>query len=329
MIKPHRIKSGDTIGIVATSFLFPDKDPKNTYYQEFLKAREIVESMGFKVQLADGIDKQSWWRAGTPKNRASQINSFFANPEIDVVMVHDGGQSAIGVLSHLDYSMIKQNPKIFIGFSDVTNILLALYRKSDLVTFHGPLFTYSFGKHWHSQSEDNLKLGLEHFKNTFTSSSAIGELNPITKWEIYREGESSGKLIGGNLGMFPPLLDTEYTPKLDDFEGNILFWEIDNVESYRIEKGLYQLKMHGVLDVISGMIIGKLPGIRPTAWPGLYQPSTKEIVLEVLSDYDFPIIAEFDIGHETVDLVLPLGVEARMKAKVDNASVSIVENALV
>jgi muramoyltetrapeptide carboxypeptidase len=145
-------------------------------------------------------------------------------------------------------------------------------------------------------------------------------------WETWRGGEAEGQLFGGNLSVLASLIGTPYFPQVTDLSGALLFWEIDNTPSYRIEKALYQLKYAGVLDVISGMLIGKLPGIKRTAWQGLEEPTPKEIVLEILKDYTFPIIGEMDFGHETVDLVMPIGLKAKMDA--DNLIFEIPESAV-
>ena len=126
--------------------------------------------------------------------------------------------------------------------------------------------------------------------------------------------------------MLASLVGTEYFPSIGDLRGSILFWEIDNTPSYRIEKGLYQLKYAGVFDAISGMMVGKLPDIGRTAWKGLEEPTPKEIVLEVLKRYDFPILGEVDFGHKTVDMPMPIGLQARMDSH--NLSFEILESAV-
>ena len=110
------------------------------------------------------------------------------------------------------------------------------------------------------------------------------------------------------------MLGTPYFPSLESLQGSILLWEIDAVQSYRIEKGLYQLKYAGVLDQISGMLIGKLPDITRTAWKDFEEPTVKQIVMDVLKEYSFPIIAEVDFGHKTVDSIMPIGITAKMDA---------------
>jgi len=162
--------------------------------------------------------------------------------------------------------------------------------------------------------------------NILTSKNPIGKREPLTLWETWKEGEASGQLFGGNISTLASLIGTKYFPQINDLKESILFWEIDNVPSYRIEKALYQFKYAGILDIISGMLVGKLPDIKRTAWEGLSEPTPKEIVLEILKDYKFPIIGEMDFGHKTVDFPMPIGLKAKIDSK--NLYFEILESAV-
>ncbi len=314
VIKPPKLSKGDTVGVVATSFPFPT-DEKSDYYKQYEKGVADLESLGFKVKEGKNLRKVTWWFAGTPEGRAEDINAMYANPDVNAIIVHDGGHSAIAVLEHLDYELIKNKPKPFIGFSDITNIHSALFTKIGMVGFHGPLLTYGLGRMWEKHLPERIEEGKEALFKVLTSTRPLGKMEPLTEWECWRAGEAQGQLFGGNLSILSALVGTEYFPNKEDLEGSIFFWEIDNAASYRIEKGLYQLKYAGVLDVISGMLVGKLPGIARTGWEGLEEPTPKELVLETLKDYSFPIIGEVDFGHETVDLPMPIGLEAKINAQ--------------
>jgi len=326
VLKPPRLEKGDTIGIVATSFPFP-VDEKSNYYSQYKKGVAELESLGFKVKEGENLRKVKWWFAGTPEDRASDINSMFSDPEIKAIIVHDGGQSAIAVLEHIDYELVRNNPKPFIGFSDITNIHSALFTKTGLVGFHAALLTYGLGKMWEKHLPDKVVEGKQQLFKVLTSVKSIGKVNPLTKWECWRDGKAKGMLFGGNLSMLASLVGTKYFPKTEDLRGCVFFWETDNTPSYRIEKGLYQLKYAGVLDVISGMLIGKLPGIKRTAWKGLHEPTPKEIIMEMLKDYKFPAIGNVDFGHETVDVPMPIGLGVKMDAS--NLYLEFLEAAVV
>jgi muramoyltetrapeptide carboxypeptidase LdcA involved in peptidoglycan recycling len=315
-LKSPALKKGATIGIVATSFPFPDERlPDAPYMQEYKRGIKELERMGFQTKEGKNIRKVKWWFAGTPEERAADINAMFADPEVKAIMVHEGGQSAIALLEHIDYELVKKHPKPFIGFSDITNIHCALFTKTGLIGFHGPLLTYSLGRVWEEFLPQKKAEGKALLFNALTSTDPLGVIMPLTPWECWRAGKASGQLFGGNLSMLASLVGTEYFPRLEALRGCILFWEIDNTESYRIEKGLYQLKYAGILDVIAGMLIGKLPDIKRTAWSGFEEPTPKEIVMEVMKKYSFPIIGEVDFGHKTVDIPMPIGIRVEMDAQ--------------
>ncbi|MCL5004117.1 MAG: LD-carboxypeptidase [Patescibacteria group bacterium] len=313
ILKPNRLISGDTIGVVATSFPFPT-DQNSDYFNQYRKGVNELESLGFKTKEAKNLKRTKWWFAGTPEERASDINTMFIDPEVKAIIVHEGGQSAIATLEHIDYEAVKANPKPFIGFSDITNIHCALHTKTGLIGFHGPLLTYSLGRVWEQFLPEKKEEGKRLLFNILTSTTPLGQIQPLTKWECWRVGKASGRLFGGNLSILSSLVGTEYFPQPEELKGRILFWEIDNTSSYRIEKGLYQLKYSGILGVISGMLIGKLPDVKRTSWEGLEEPSPKEIAMEVLKDFKFPIIGAVDFGHKTVDIPMPIGLNVAMDA---------------
>ena len=325
LVKPLKLQKGDVIGIVATSFPFPTNE-NSDYFLQYKKAVKELESMGFRVKEGKNLRKVKWWFAGTPQERAEDINSMFADTEVKATIVHEGGQSAIATLEYINYDLVKVNPKPFIGFSDITNIHCALFTKVRMVGFHGGLLTYSLGRIWDEYLPDKKEKGKELLFNILTSDNAFGKIEPLTKWECWREGKAQGRLFGGNLAMLSSLVGTKYFPKLEYLKGCILFWETDNTPSYRIEKGLYQLKYAGILDVISGMLVGKLPDIKRTAFEGFVEPSPKQIAMEVLKGYSFPIIGEVDFGHKTVDIPMPIGIEVRLDA--ENLHLEFLESAV-
>ena len=324
IIKPPKLQKGDTIGVVATSFLFPT-DENSNYFSQYKKGVRELESMGFTIKEGKNLRKVKWWFAGTPKERAEDINSMFADSEVKAIIVHDGGQSAIATLELIDYELVRLNPKPFIGFSDITNIHLALYTQVGLVGFHACLLTYGLGWVW-DYLPSKREEGKKRLFNILTSADSPGKIEPLTKWENWRGGKAEGRLFGGNLSMLSSLMGTKYFPELEDLKGSIFFWETNNTESYRIERGLYQLKYAGILDVISGMMIGKLPDIKKTGWEGITEPIPKEIIMTTLKDSKFPILAEVDFGHKTVDIPMPIGIGAKMDT--DNLQLEFLEAAV-
>lgn len=268
--------------------------------------------MGFKVIEAKNSKRVKWWSGGTPKERADDINAMFSDPSIKAIIAQNGGNSAFSVLEHIDFDMIKNNPKPFIGFSDITNFHSAFFTKTGLIGFHMGLLTYSLGWIWNKEVNDQKNIAKHFFKTVLTDTSPLGNISPITQWESWRGGEAEGILFGGNLSMLGTLLGTEYFPDIKHLKGSVLFWEIDNTDLYRIERGLTQFKYSGLLDVISGMIIGKLPDLKTLPFEGIEHPTPKELVLDVLHDYNFPILAEVDFGHKAVNIPMPIGGQVVM-----------------
>lgn len=324
ILKPQKLERGDTIGVVATSFPLPVEGFPE-YIGEYQKGIKELENLGFRVKEGKNLRKIKGWYAGTPEERAEDINAMFADPEVKALIVHEGGQSAVAILEHLDYELIKKNPKPFIGFSDITNLQIAMFAKTGLVGFQGPLVTYSLGRVWDQFLPEKKDEGLQLFYKNLTSTNPLGKIKPLTKWEKWRSGKAEGQLFGGNGSYLAGLTGTEYFPKIEDLRGSILFWEVDNTPSYSIEKWLYQLKYSGLFSVISGMLIGKLPDIRKTL-ERLEEPTPKEIIMEIVKDFDFPVMGEFDFGHKTVAIPMPIGLKAKMDA--DNLNFELLEAAV-
>lgn len=313
ILRPPQLKKGDTIAVVAPAHPFP-QSTETDYLDAYLTGKKELEKMGFAVKESPKLHSIQWWRAGTPKERADDINLQFADPEIKAIIAHDGGNDCISILEHLEFDLIRKNPKPFIGFSNITNIHSALFTQTGLIGFHMGLLTYELGRIWDHYETNRTSLARSYFQSILTDNQPLGTIKPITSWENWREGEAKGILFGGNLSMLDSLIGTPYFPQIDRLKGTIFFWELDNSPSYRIERVLTHLKYMGYLDVISGMIIGKLVDIKPTASPPLYEPSIKEMVTEILSDYNFPILANVDFGHKIAQIPMPIGIQAHMSS---------------
>lgn len=328
VVKPPKLRSGDTIGVVSTSFPFPN-DKSSSYHNKYLMGKHELEKMGFNVAEGKNLGKVYWWAGGTPQERAADINAMYRDTRVKAIISHDGGQGAIALLPYLDYECIKSNPKPFIGFSDITNILSAIFVKTGQVGFHMGLLTYELGGYWQLSSEADQDLGRHLFKSILTETEPLGEIKPRSKWSTLRDGAATGKLFGGNLSMLAALVGTTYFPNIEDLRGSILFWETDNVRSYIIERNLLQLKYPGVFDVISGMVIGKLVDIKSSVFEdmGMHEPSPHEIVMETLRDTSFPVLGDVDFGHKMINTPMPVGVLAAVDAS--NKKLTFLESAVI
>ncbi len=313
LLKPSKLNKGDTIGLIAPSYPFPDEGPHD-YYDWYLKGKKEIEDMGFHLKESKHLRSKKWWFAGTAEERASDIHDMFLDPEVKAIIAHDGGYSAIALLELLDYSLIKKNPKPLLGFSDITMLHLALYTQTGLGGFHTELLNYSLGRIWNVSQPQNKEYSRNLLLQALTSTESLGIIKPLTQWERWREGIAEGTLIGGALSLVSSLVGTPYFPKIEELKGAILFFEMDDAPTYRLQRCLYQLKYSGLLNVISGMIVGKLHNIMPTGWEGMERPTSKEVIMDVVKEYSFPVLGEVDFGHESINIPMPIGIKVKLNA---------------
>ncbi|MBI2019811.1 LD-carboxypeptidase [Candidatus Daviesbacteria bacterium] len=304
IVKPPKLNIGDTIGIVASSLsVLP------SFKENYQRGKKVIEEMGFKIKEGKTIGKVRWWAAGTPKEVAQDINSMFADKNIKAIFAQTGGYSAISVLEHLDYELITHDPKPFMGMSDMTTYHLAIFAKTGMVGFHMDDVTFGLGRKPREGEGDWVKKDKEFFLKFLTKSEAPGVIKPLSEWEVWKKGKAEGHLIGGILQHLTILSGTNYFPKVEGFDGAILFWEEVGKSLYDISRSLYKLKYLGILDKISGMLIGKIKYLKPVRDEEVEEPTAKEMILDILKDYDFPIMANLDFGHFTVNIPMPIGIK--------------------
>lgn len=319
MIKPLRLKSGDRVGIISPS------EPV-TRKKNLRQGTKTLEEIGFRVALGRNVfEKYGIYMAGTDEQRASDLNRMFKDKKIKGVFCSIGGFSSNRLLDLIDYETIKKNPKVFMGFSDITVLLNAIHKKTGLVTFHGENVEYGFAK----GLSGRYRYTGEYFKKAVMTGKPIGEVLPFSgSVKVLKQGEAEGALVGGNLSTLITLIGTEYEP---EWEGKILFWEEFKQTPQDIDFRLTHLRQVGVFAKISGMVIGKL---RECDFPYWLRKSEKtkglsirKIVLKICKDYEFPIIMNIPFGHVHPQIVLPIGVRAKIDTK-ESLPFSIVEKAV-
>ena len=282
-----KLKKGDTIGIIAPASC--------TTYEKVLEAKKNIEDMGYQVILGECTKKQWYSYAGTDEERAEEINSFFADKSIDAIICMRGGYGCNRLIELLDFEVIKRNPKIFVGYSDITTLHIALNEKANLITFHGPMAVSNFTGNYNRDTYENF---IEILSNSRDKQS----IKNITKeLKVLNEGRAKGKLVGGNLATLIATLGTEYDL---DYNGKILFLEDIGEKTYKIDRFLNQLKNHGVFEKIEGLVLGDFKNCT--------QDSEKDMtLLEVFQNYfkelKKPVIYNFESGHSEPMLTLPLG----------------------
>lgn len=325
IVKPQKLNIGDAIGIVASSLpVLP------SHQEQFETGKKLVEEMGFKVKEGDTIGKTRWWLAGHPKEVAADINNMFADPNIKAIIAHTGGYSAISVIEYLDYELIASNPKPFIGMSDMTIYHLAILAKTGMMGFHMDDLSYGFGRELKEGMAGWPKLNQKFFLKFLTENKAPGLIKSITEWEEWKKGKAEGHLIGGILERISVLAGTEYFPSLNLFDGSILFWEEIGRGLSEMYQYLYQLKNMGIFEKINGMLIGKIKFLKPlrqSVRGEIIEPTLKEMVLDILKDYNFPIMANMDFGHLTLNIPMPIGIKVSFNTS--KSELNFLESAVV
>ena len=293
MVIPNKLKKGDTIGVVA-----PSNPIVGDNVEEIMKAKEKVEKDGFKVEFSKNLFSNTNGYSSSAKEKAEDINYMFSNKNIQMIWCAKGGENSNSTFEYLDYDLIKKNPKIICGYSDITSLCNIITAKTGLVTFSGTNFKtiatdetdFSYNETIKCFVDGNLDLGIPE------------------DYKVLNEGIAEGELIGGNLSLTRGLVEGKY--KID-FRDKILFLEELGFETgpAMASNYLYYMKQNGVFDKIKGL------------WIGSYNHesniSLEKIVLDVIGDkYNFPIIKSNNFGHIEKKIVIPIGT----KAKIDTAS---------
>lgn len=326
LVKPKHLNIGDTIGVISPAFpvVLEHTKTENPYYDKGIKE---LQNMGFKIKEGNNLRKRKWWSGGTVEERVSDLMDMYTDKNVKAIISQNGGQTCMDLLDKIDYEIVKNNPKPLFGFSDITNLLIAIFTKTNQVGFHSSLSTYNYGWMWADFIYDKKNLEKEVFLKTITTTEPLGIIKPASDWKSYKNGKAEGFLFGGNLSMLNFLIGTQYFPKNSDLQGAVLFWEIDSVKSYRIYKTLLQFKYHGLFDVISGMVVGRNADISGSSYDGYDEPTEEDIIKEVLKDYKFPILANVDFGHKGLNFPMPIGIKVRVDS--DNKILEFLEPAVV
>jgi muramoyltetrapeptide carboxypeptidase len=295
-LHPTPLKKGDTIGIIAPAGQLQDKE-------RFTQGVKIIQDMGFQVKFPRNLWSGSEYLADSDDNRSAEFNRFFRDEEVKGLMSVRGGYGCLRMLNKIDIAYVARNPKILVGFSDITILQNYLYEQTGLVSFHGPVVTSL------SMATEET---LEYFFHCLT------DIRPksieLKNLEVLRSGpDISAPLVGGNLASLVSLLGTCY-----DFSwaNKIIFMEDINEPLYKIDRMLTQLKLAGKLDNIAGLILGNFStSAGQSETENLrYRESVWNRVLELNPNHSIPIWGNFPAGHCTRNLSFPLGAVAQMNS---------------
>jgi len=307
IIKPERLNIGDTIGIISpASPIFKEKLDKGINY---------LKNLGFNVKLGKHVYGERGYLSGTDEERASDLHELFSDNSVKAVFCSRGGYGSIRILKYIDFELIKKNPKIFVGYSDLTALEISMLVKNGLVTFYGPTVAEDFDNEIDYSGFDLLLKIISFETNAYKAD--------ISVHNIVKGGKSTGILIGGCLSVFSSLLGTDYFPDLKDA---IIFLEDTNEEPYRIDRYLSQLKLCGVFNKACGLIFGKFTRCesKEKDYKG---PNVDEIIKDTASNLDIPVIKNLSFGHIKGKITIPVGIKATINT--DKMYLSFDENAVI
>lgn len=314
IIKPLHLEKGDTIGIVTCSS--PDPVSNKEGFETGLK---VIKELGFKVELGKNVFKKRDYMAGTERERAEDINRMFEDTQINAIICAGGGCSASRILPYLDYTLIKKNPKIFMGISNPSILNNAIHSQTGLITFNGPTVIWDFGR----------ENGFNEFtkKNMFRALAniePIGRIEPSAECEILKKGNAKGRIVGGHLNTIVNLLGTKYSPEWKD---SIFLWEEVGKDISTIDNLLTHFKLAGVFEKISGMVVGEPVNCEEKKYNDSL--GIKDVILDLCSEYDFPILYGVRFGHTPEKITIPIGAYASLEAAEDEYMFSIEESATI
>ncbi len=298
LVIPETLKKGDKVGLICPSSCVRD-------INTLTEGIKYIESLGFEVVVGESCTSKYGYLAGSDEVRANDVNKMFADVTIKGIFCARGGYGVHRILDKIDFAMIKENPKFFCGYSDITGLHLALNQICGLVTYHTPMATTEFYK-----KQDDLTAC--DFERIVYEGVTLRELENIpreNKVKTLNKGLGIGVLVGGNLSLVVDLIGTPYEV---DTKGKILFLEDVEEAPYAIDRKLMQLKLAGKFDDCTGVILGGYTDCK--ADDGKPTLTLEEIFNDVFGDINKPVVYDFQCGHCMPTTSIPLGVEVRLDA---------------
>jgi muramoyltetrapeptide carboxypeptidase len=296
IIKPQRLKKGSLIGIIS-----PASSPDDLSTVE--NGANYLEKLGYRVEVGKNVGQNFGYLAGTDQQRIDDIHYMFRKKDVKAIFCARGGYGTPRLLDKIDYSLIKRNPKILVGYSDITALQMAIMKKTGLVTFAGPMLSMDF-------QNDISEFTEEMFWKILTSNKKFGRVSQPDDEKIFElhKGQARGRIMGGNLSVFTSLVGTHYFPDLKD---KILLLEEIGEMPYRIDRLLNQLRLNKAFARIKGVILGAFIDCNE------HDPLKKTLSLgEVISEYlegtNMPVVYNFKHGHIKNNITVPFGIVAKI-----------------
>jgi len=314
-LKPARLKAGDTVGLVCPAAPAYSK-------QTIQVIAESMQALGFKVKYGKRMWERYGYLAGKDADRAADLNEMFADSSVQGIVCVHGGWGCARLLPLLDYDTIKRNPKVLLGYSDITALLLGIYSQTGLVTFHGPVGAVS----WNEFTVGYLrKVLMEGEAVRYENPKVVGDnLTQVAdRIDTIVGGKAKGRLLGGNLTVLSHLIGSPYVP---DWKGSLFFCEDIDEAPYRVDRMLTQLKLSGILEDMNGFIFGKCTECEPG--DGSYGSLTLEdLWADHILPAQKPAFSGSMIGHIRQKFTIPVGIEAELDA--NTGSIQFLEKAVI
>jgi len=313
IVKPPRLKAGDTVGLVIPSSAQWDPGAVDILL-------DSLKALGLNGKLGKHVFDRRGYFAGRDEDRAADLNAMFADPDVDAIHCIRGGWGAARLLPLLDWAAIAKRPKILVGYSDITALLLSLHAKTGLVTFHGP----NGGSAWNTFNLDWMRRVLWNGEAaTFANLKETDDtLVPVkNRTRTITPGKARGRLLGGNLTVFTTIIGSGYLP---DFKDCILFLEDVEEAPYSLDRMFTQLKLAGILNQVKGVVWGTCDKCSPGE--GFGSLTIPDILDDHLKPLGVPAYSGAMIGHVDRQFTLPLGVQVELDA--DAGTITMLESAV-
>jgi muramoyltetrapeptide carboxypeptidase len=300
--KPPRLRAGDTVGLVEPAGFTDDEF-------DLALVKENIVAMGLVPKPAPHLAARYGYLAGKDRERAADINAMYADKDVRAVFAVRGGWGSARVLPYLDWRTIRANPKLLIGFSDITALHMAFAARAGFTTIHGPGAASSWGElSWNSFRSLAFEAQTPLYRNPEATEDRLVQRTGRTR--TFQPGKAAGRLLGGNLTVLTALMGTPYLPS---FDGAILFLEDTNEAEYRIDRMLTQLALGGVLGRVAGVVFGQCTDCRARG-PSYGGFTLSEVLKQHLEPLGVPAFQGALIGHVPNQFSMPVGVRAEIDA---------------
>jgi muramoyltetrapeptide carboxypeptidase len=302
VVRPGRLRPGDVVGLCCPA--------APAYHRETVQITiESMQALGLSVKLSPHFYDRYGYLAGRDAERAADLHALFADPTVSAIMAMHGGYGCARLLPLLDYDLIRQNPKILIGYSDITALLNGIHAQTGLVTMHGPEGAAT----WNAFTVDHLRQLLMLAETPTLQNPALitnGLTQTVDRITTIRPGRARGQLMGGNLTVLCHLVGSPYVP---DPTGRILFLEDTHEDIYSIDRMLTHLRLAGILGKAAGIVFGKFTDSRANTG-GYGSLTLDDVFSDIIAPLGMPAFAGSMIGHITDKFTVPLGINAEIDA---------------